>query len=275
MTGKWDYILLIFMFLTVGCNKQALNVNLTTHTEQKVVGEGIFTDSLKKHQFLFTLTNNLGKENVIYASDINLTIESAGGTIDFVEIGPGTYESVVPFRGEYGQNYTISFDYEGINHAVETEMPWPIQVNEYIFQEFDSTFNLSSIANITMNVSTDYNQYLKYDLYKADNDSLPADTVWVEAPVPVYRVVSVSAGDSVNVRLDIVPNDDFYVGSGDLIKVKTYVISDDIGEYLIKLKSYLTSELVNSQFYNPPYFYSNEAYGLGFGTVVDSVIYQY
>jgi len=275
MQFSFLYILLLVTAILTGCTKQTLNLQLTQHTEQKIVGEGFFTDSLKKHIFSFTRTNNLGKENVIYADNVDLSIETPDGTIAFKKIGPGQYEAEEAFRGEYGANYTINFTYEGVVHSAETTMPHPIDTNAFFFENLDESGGLSILGSIAMNVNSPVDQYIKYELFKADIDFLPEDTVWLDTPLPVYRLTRINAGDNIYVNFNIDRNDSFYVRAGDLIKVKVYTISDDIATYLIKLESYLTNELANSQFYNPPYFYTNNAYGLGYGTVVDSVIHQY
>lgn len=256
------------------CEKSILDVNLTEHTERRIVGEGKFTDSLKKHQFQFTLSNNLGSTEQTYTSEVSMLIKTPEGPITFNRVGHGLFESEEPFKGEYGANYTIQFSYKGNVHEVVTVMPQPINVRSYNFYESDSVI-FSANGRISMVVDSPVNQYLKFDIYRADTLSLASDTIWNKMQLPVYRIARVFAGDSTIVSLPFEPKDFFYVVKGDLIKLKTHTISEDVGLYLNKLRNYVTSELVNSQFYNPPYYYSNEAYGLGYGTITDSIIFQY
>ena len=113
----------LVVLVLFACKKKPLNVNLTPHTEQKIIGEGYFTDSLMRHQFLFTLSNNLGKENIIYVDEVNLLVKTPGMNVAFSRIDSGLFEANVPFRGEYGEDYTIQFSYKGDVHEVETKMP--------------------------------------------------------------------------------------------------------------------------------------------------------
>lgn len=277
MKGR-NYIVFLGIAVLVlfGCNKKPLNVNLTPHTEQKIVGEGFFTDSMMNHQFLFTLSNNLGKDNVIYADEVNLLVKTSGAIISFTRIDSGLFEADVPFKGEYGQDYTIQFSYKGTVHEVETKMPEPIVFNEYYFPEMDTFNNSIFVENMSFNVSSDIEQYVKFDISTADPSQVSLeDTTWTEIQLPVYRVVKVPAGDSSVITLSLNNHERFNINDNDLIRLETSIISEDVGEYLLRLQNYVTSELINSQFYNPPYYYSNEAYGLGYGTIVDSVFMQY
>lgn len=265
----------LFALLFVSCKKEPIALSLTPHTEQKIIGEGFFTDSLQKVRFTFTLSNNLGSTDVIFADEVNLLVKTPDGPISFSKIEQGIYESDVPFKGIYGANYTIQFSYRGDVHQIVTAMPEPIVINDIYFGSRNSDSLLVGLGTVDLNVDSPVNQYLKFELSIAERFQLPEDTVWNVANMPVYRIVEIPAGDSVNVSLPISFTDQFYVENGDLIQLKTYIISQDVGEYLIKLRDYVTSELVNSQSYNPPYYYSNSAYGLGYGMIVDSLIYQY
>ncbi len=268
------YIVFILM-LVFACKKVNTNINLSSHSEQKIVGEGFFTDSVMKHQFLFTVSNNLGSNHQNYANEVGLLIKTPEGIKTFSQIGEGLFESDEEFSGTYGENYTIQFSYKGDVHEVETIMPHPIAINEVYYQVFDSLNGFAGPGKISMNISSPVEQYLQFDLYKGFYDPITDDTLWNQTPLPVYRVAKINAGDSLVTSLPIEDYDSFFLTSESLIKITLSVVSKDVGEYLLRLQNYVQNELANNQSYNAPYYYSNEAYGLGYGTVIDSILHQY
>lgn len=269
------YYIALLILIVLSCKKQNLEIELTTHFERKIVGEGYFTDSLKKHQFRFSLSTDFGDTSVTYVNNIDLVVKTPEGDRNFSNIGIGLYESDEAFKGIYGENYTFQFTYGGILHEVTTKMPQKIEVNEIYYQEFDASNGFSGLGEIGLNISSPVDQYLRFSLYKGDYQGLGFDTVWTEVPLPVYRIAKINAGDSLIVQLPIEPYDDFYLHHTSLIKIKTWTISADVGDYLLRLKNYVQNELINNQSYNAPYYYSNEGYGLGFGTILDSAIHQF
>lgn len=269
-----SYIAFLILF-AFSCDKENVNISLTAHEEQKIVGEGFFTDSLKKHQFLFTVSNNLGSNYVDFVNAVDLSITAPDAIHSFSNIGDGLFESDEPFKGEYGANYTIQFSYKESTHEIETKMPSPIIINDVIYQVFDSILGYSGQGEISMNIDSPSEQYLQFELYKARIEPFTGDTTWNETDLPVYRIAKINGGENVALRLPIEFYDSFLLQEGDLIKIKTSIISKDVGEYLLRLKNYVQNELVNNQSYNAPYFYTNEAYGLGYGTILDSLIHQY
>ena len=274
---KWFYFkYCTILVLLCACNKSSnLNVKLTPYDEQKIIGDGYFTDSLKKHQFLFTLSTDLGKNYKNYPTGVKFEIETPSGVQKFIDKGSGIFESEEMFKGNYGDMYTIRFTYNDTVHKIDTKMPFPIELNESYFHEFGTDIFTSRLGTVGLNIKNTQIQYLRFDLFIADKTKLPEDTVWIQTPLPVYRVAKLPVGDSVTVNLPIKVDDSFQVSYDDLVMVKTYMISKKVGDYLINLEGYVTSESQNNQFYNPPYYYSNEAYGLGYGTIVDSIVHQY
>lgn len=126
------YLFVLFILVLSSCEKDVI-VPLTPHENPYIVAEGMFTDSLKKHQFVFSLTSNLGSTQPTAATPENVQIETPTGTIDYIHLGNGIYESATEFKGIYGENYTISFNYQGKNHTVNTQMPYPINYSEFDF----------------------------------------------------------------------------------------------------------------------------------------------
>lgn len=265
------YITLVCLF-TIACNKKNLNIQLTAHTEQKIVGEGFFTDSLMKHQFVFTVSNNIGSTNLNYANEVGLLIKTPEGIRHFSRIGEGLFESDEAFKGNYGANYTIQISYKGDVHEVETIMPSPITINTVNYQVLDS---LNEQGEISMNISSPVEQYMQFKLYTGYINADTYDTLWFETHLPVYRIAKINAGDSLIMRLPIEEFDAFSLNGESLIKIRLSLISKDVGEYLVSLKNYVQNELINNQSYNAPFYYTNEAYGLGYGTILDSLMHQY
>ncbi|MFT5819945.1 MAG: hypothetical protein ACI8ZM_001170 [Crocinitomix sp.] len=267
---------IIFVFLVAfSCTKQYTNIQLTTHTEQKIVGEGYFTDSLMKHQFLFTVSNNLGSTELNYPNEVGLLIKTPEGIRHFSRIGDGLFESDEAFKGNYGDNYTVQISYKGDVHEVETMMPSPVAINKVNYQVFDSLVDYDEKGEISMNISSAVEQYMQFKLYTGFTNDFNSDTTWNETPLPVYRIAKINAGDSLNTRLPIEDYDSFYLNETSLIKIKMSIISNDVGEYLLRLKNYVQNELANNQSYNAPFYYTNEAYGLGYGAIIDSITHQF
>ncbi|NOQ70583.1 MAG: hypothetical protein GQ574_01190 [Crocinitomix sp.] len=275
MTKTNKIYIAFVVIIAFACTKNFIGIDLTSHTEQKIVGEGYFTDSLMKHQFLFTVSNNLGSTELNYAQEVGLLVKTPEGIRSFSQIGDGLFESDEEFKGTYGANYTIQFSYKGDVHEVETIMPSPISINEVDYQVFDSLNGYGGQGEISMNISSPIDQYMQFKLFRGSIEASSGDTLWNEIILPVYRIAKINAGDNLDMRLPIEDYDSFYLTSSSLIKIKTSIISTDVGEYLLKLKNYVQNELINNQSYNAPFYYSNEAYGLGYGTILDSLIHQY
>ncbi len=275
------YLFVLFILVIYSCKKE-VPVPLTPHNNPYVVIEGMFTDSLKKHQFVFSLTSNLGAKQSPAAMPEIVHVETPTGVVNYIHLGGGVYESASEFKGIYGENYTISFSFQGKNHQVVTQMPYPINYSEFDFYPiinigYDSLgFSVpKSKPVIYFNAETPFEQYLSFKFFIAEQDYLPADTNWNEIEIPFYRIIHLKAGLNENINLPFDLSDQVYPLNTDLIKIEFRALSKDFANYLLKLKEYEKGVSSDDQFYNPPFFFSNEAYGIGFGTVIDSVIYQY
>jgi hypothetical protein len=275
------YLFLVFLLAFYACEKD-VPVPLSPHKNPYVVIEGMFTDSLKKHQFTFTLTSNLGSSDPSPASAENVQVETPTGVVNYVHLGNGVYESETAFEGIYGENYTISFNFQGKNASVVTQMPYPINYSEFDFYPIidPGTDSLGfaipkSKPVINFNAESPVAQYLNFKFFIADQDYLPADTNWNEIKIPFYRLIYLQAGLTANITLPFDASDQVFPTTTDLVKIEFRSLSKDYANYALKLKDYEKGVSSDDQFYNPPFFFSNEAYGIAFGTVIDSVIYQY
>lgn len=279
---KVSFILLLVMLISA-CNKETV-ILLSPNTNPYIVIDGMFTDSLKKHQFIFTLTSNLGTNNAVKASPENVQVQTPTDTVFYLNLGNGIYESEIAFQGIYGENYTLSFDYQGKNHEVMTQMPFPINYSQF---DFYPNYNTSattdslgfsipkSTPTIYFDAESPTEQYVRFKFYIAEQAYMPLDTIWNEIPLPIHRLIHLNAGLTENIHLPFEVSDQVYPLNTDLVKIEFYAISKDFATYLLKLKDFEKGVASEDQFYNPPFFFSNEAYGIGYGTVIDSLIYQY
>ena len=261
--------LILFSF---SCKKKNIPVKLSPHTEQKIVAEGFITDSIQKQQFKFTLSNNIESDTILSANEVSLIVKTPDGVRSFSKIQDGVFESDEAFKGIYGEEYTIQFSYLGNVHDIKTKMPHPVKFNSFSFYQFSEDMDIFDKKKFLMNISSDVHQYVRYEIFSATLSEEDTDTTWVKHVQPIYQFLEITAEDSVEIKAPDLP---FFPTKGLLVKIKTYLLSPQVAGYLSKLEKYLTNELSNKQFYNPPYYYSNHAYGLGYCTIVDSIIHQY
>lgn len=275
MLTKIRYITLLLMILSA-CDKNTVNINLTALDRQRLVMEGSLTDSLEKQVFTCSWTQALGNTSINSAAGINLYIETPSGVEYFQEISPGTYQSENAFKGEYGETYRIEFEKNGVTHSREIKMPQPIEIKHTYYQSLDSINQTQLPIILNFHISSPMDQFLRFKIETANPSSILApDTNWTAYNLPIYRIAKIPAGDSVFVSLPIELNDNIQVVYNSLIRIQLEVIPTDIGEYLLNLKNYSTNKSQEGKLLNPPYFYSNEAYGLGYGTITYEIIHQY
>ncbi len=275
MLTKIRYIILLLVILSA-CDKQIVNINLTPLDRQRLVMEGSITDSLEKQVFTCSWTQALGNSSINSAAGINLYIETPSDVEYFQEISPGTYQSEKAFKGEYGETYRIEFEKNGVTHSREIKMPQPVEMVHANFQELDSINNFAAPLALHFYFSSPIDQCLRFKIETENPLSiLSPDTNWTAYNLPIYRIAKIPAGDSVFVSLPIENKDNIQVIYNSLIRIQLEVISSDIGEYLLNLKNYSTNKSQEGKLLNPPYFYSNEAYGLGYGTITYEIIHQY
>ncbi len=272
---KQSFYSIFMLFFLFSCDKEIIDIELTPIDQQRLVVEGHFTDSLQKNTFTITWTQRLGSQTPSYASNIDLSIITPSGTEIFEEIGPGTYQSQHAFKGEYGENYRIEFNKDGLTHFREIQMPQPVEIPNVQYDVFDSASYSTTPLAVDLYITSPVEQYLRYTLSSADLSGMGEDTAWFKLPLPIYNVTRVPMGDSILVKLSL-DNDNlnqaFY---GLLLKIELEVITSEVGEYLQSLKNYSTNATQEGKLLNPPYYYSNEAYGLGYGAITYEIIHKY
>jgi hypothetical protein len=262
-------ITLSFILLIFACEKEVLDIQLAPHSKPTIVCEGYITDQVEFQYFYFSLSTHLGSQNTVIPQGVKLNVTTTNQIVPFEETVPGTFKSTIPFAGISDEYYKIAFDYNKINHQVITQMPRDIIVHNTFAASSEATGNNPTI---TLEVSSNKDQYINFTCFKGLKDEATGDTLWTPITTPVYRVSRIKNENNQFITVPIADEDYFYTNKGDLIKIKTFIIHEEVGEYLLDLQNFINSALSNSKFYNPPYYFSNNAYGLAYGTIIDSTI---
>jgi len=272
MYTQLRYILLCLPF-AFACTKENIYINLSPADRQLLVVEGRLSDSLGKPEFTCTWTQPLGSQKPAIASGVNLTVETPYGTEAFIEILPGTYRAENVFLAEYGKEYTIKFDLEGQHHERKITMVQPVEIVTTHFQPVDSTFG-QSLA-LSFDVSSPIDQYFRYKIATASLPLFEEDTVWTQHVFPVYDVTKIPAGIGNMIALNLESANYIQVYKDVIIRIELEVITEDVGLYLTQLKNYSTNATEEGKLLNPPYYYSNEAYGLGYASIKYVIYHTY
>lgn len=257
----------IFILFLVSC--QDWNFQLSPHEEKKLVVNGYFTNQIETQEFTVSWSNGFGSENPEWFDGLDLEISGPGGIYSFTAQGQGRYTSDVAFAGQEGAYYTIRFEHAGITYEALTQMPYSIAIND--FEIHEAGYGYYNYPEILVSLTSAQTQYIGYKLYKLDQSALP-DTVWLDEEIPFLWTMEVKSGNNL---IQLYYQRDYYFNfySKDLVRLYVYSLSKDVAEYIQDLSEFMGSETNGGKYQNPPYFYSNEAYGLGYGTVIDSAFF--
>ncbi len=260
----------LICFVLIACEK-AVPVDLTDYDKPKLVVEGRITNQAEIQKFQIMSTVNLGSTVPDPIDNVALEIKTPGGIIQFHSVGQGKYESEIPFAGGTGAWYDINFSYNGIEHSATTQMPAEISLENFSLSTASGILTTGS-PSIMLDLYSAQAQYFRYDLYKLDKTS--ADTNWISVDIPVYETHAVQSGSNFY-WIDQVNSSSYYFDSTDVARIIVYSLSTDVVAYLKKLKDFMEYEPKGGRFENPPYYYSNEAYGLGYGSVADTAYFSF
>lgn len=262
-------VLMLFLFL-VACNKQELTTNLSD--SDKILNvDGFITDKNEIQYIQFNWSSNLGDDSPDYADDVSLQLMGEDEVYSFTHDFQGRYRSVNAFEGVPGQEYEFQFAQEGNLHAVRTKMPFPMVLDSAFIDSELEFFNL--VSDVRLQIDSEREQYLGYDIYEMDTISpFSGDTVWTEIPTPIFLVTPVQAAPNQIIRLPVNSSTDLLDGEKK-VKVKVYSISQDVGDYLLELADYMNSGQANSQFFNPPSFFSEKIYGMAYGRTESTIVF--
>jgi hypothetical protein len=260
----------LICFLLIACDK-AVPVDLTDYDKPKLVVEGRITNKVELQKFQITSTANLGSDQANPIDNVALEVKTPGGIVGFNSLGQGKYESEIPFAGSPGAWYKIDFSYNGIDHSANTQMPAEISLDNFTLLVEDG-FMPSGSPSILLDLNSAQTQYFRFDLYKLDKTS--ADSNWISMEVPVYETHLAESGSNLY-WIDYVSSSFYYFDSTDVARIIVYSLSADVAAYLKKLKDFMNYEPKGGRYENPPYYFSNEAYGLGYGSVADTAYFSY
>lgn len=252
------------------CEK-SVPVNLTDYDKPTLVAEGRISNTMEIQKFQITSTANLGSTNAAPVNDVLLTVKTPDGTVQFISQGQGIYESEIPFAGIAGEWYTIDLLYNGITHSVTTQMAAEIDVTYCSLSTANGIYTLGLPA-ILLELTSAQKQHFRYDIFKLDKYS--PDSNWINLGIPVYETHVAESG-SYLYSINQVNSSSYYLDSTDVARIIVYSLSEDVALYLSKLKSFMNYEPKGGRYENPPYYFTNEAYGLGYGSVVDTAYFSF
>lgn len=263
----------LFLFFTtiliISCEKE-VNTDLTDFDRQIPVCEGHLTTNFQSQRFKITWCSNLESETEIYADDFNVDVDTVGGTVAFLNMGQGEYVSEIPFACTPGKFYTINFSRNTETHTAITQVANFISIDSF---SLIVDINFNGRADINLNINSASQQHLRFDLQQYKSHLL-TDTVWQSINIPVYEFYSVNPG--INwLYINSLQNGLSFTDSTEVFRIITYSLSDDVVSYLNDLKSFMEKVPNGGRYENPPYYYTNEAYGLGYGTSIDTAWFTY
>ena len=271
------FIRYIVPLLLVSCNKQELATSLS-ESDKVLNVDGFITNSNETQYIHFNLSSDLGDDNPDYLDDVAFQIVGEDETYFFTHDFQGRYKSLAPFSGVPGQEYEFQFVHDTEFYSAKTEMPFPMVVDSaFVVDSFyvGSTETYDSyLESVRLQIDSEREQYLGYDIYQMDTVSpFSGDTIWTEIVTPVFWVTPVQAAPNQSIRL---PTDQSFerLVANKPIRIDVYSISKDVGDYLLELQNYMNSGQANSQFFNPPSFFSGMVYGLLYGRTETRVIFS-
>lgn len=266
------YLFIFVLLLLNSCNDK-INLELTDYDRKELVAEGVFSPVNEFQRVKITWTTNLGELTEQFADSVKLTVDTWGGTVNFTYLDSGVYQSDVPFAFTPLNYLKIELSRDGVIHSVVTQMPADLTISSFSITPDNSVY--SPYKNMVLNINSNAVQYFRYDLFSLDKLQLP-DTVWTNLNIPIYQTAKVAAGAQ-SITLDDQSQDVLGIqgwsfDSSQVIKIVTHTLSPDVATYLYQLKTFATAEPKGARYENPPYYFSNGAYGLVYGTYSDTAI---
>ncbi len=248
-------------------------VPVSDFDEKQLVVEGFFTDDTIQQELNVSLVNNIGDSTLVPVENFNLKLSTISQQYPFDLIGGTKAVSQTAFAGQEYGIYELQFCYEGVCYKKDLEMPVKPIINsfEVTATQFDST-NVGNQENLDVNLTVAKSQYVRYELFRMNTAGL--DTAWELMQQPFYWVTEVVQG-SYDYRLNERHLEHHKFTDLEGVMIKVYSLSDETGEYLQRLQSFVQAEFTGSQYQNPPYFYPGNVHGIVYGTSVDSAIFYF
>ncbi len=264
-------VYLILLSVLISCSEKPIDLELSAHTNQKLVVEAGISPLFETQHIHCSLTSQFGADSSEAITDASIKVYTDEGIYTFTHTTAGTYASDLSFAGIPGQKYLIEVIHNAVLYTAETVMPSPVSI---LGTSVYNGFEKGILDYIQVDIASEANQYFFYKVSKAELDSAGTDTLWTLIETPIYWVAPLVAAPTQTKRF-YAPNNYQLFGPGDVLRIEVYAVSNDIGEYLLSLRDYVQKELPNSQFHNPPAYYSPDAYGLGYGYCADTTLFYW
>ncbi len=260
----------IFLFVSVvisliSCDKNKIKID--SQIKKEIILNGKFSN-IKEYQFFdIYYSQDLLALGQNYVDHANLKMIKEDSIFQFNHIGDGMYKSNIKFKGIAGKDYEINLTHKGIKSSVKTKMPHTLAVNNFTLSVED---NSSTLLLLEIDINSPVNQYFGYNLFISDSLGVLNDTIWEEKEIELTNIYQVNAGINAKIQLR-----DINLFLNDLdhatIRLEIYTLSNDVAKYLIDLKDFLHTQSTSNQSINPPFFFSNDHYGLAFGTSISTI----
>ncbi|MFT4601183.1 MAG: hypothetical protein ACI857_001361 [Arenicella sp.] len=269
---KVFYLLFLVSFIT-SCNQEEIIV-VTNFEEDRLIFDGFLTNEIETQYFKVSVANNLGDSTTYAVSDILFSINSASEYIPFNLVNGNTMQSQFPFKAWPDTTYTIDYCYKGVCGEKDFMMPRLISIEDALPVDLENFIQTNFPIDLSISFGSSLNQWCRLDVYELDSVHL-GDSLWSLQPHPVYDVFEVNNSSSeYYIQSDLLPATGFNQGPT-FLKLKCYSLSQETGEYLNRLNTFMTGEFTGSQYQNPPYYFDDGTLGLIYGTVLDSVYISY
>lgn len=259
------YISVVLMFASCG---QEVIVPAPEFEEEHIVVDGVITDSLEYQKLRVGYVNNIG-DSAFVPIPFDMTFEMTGGgtTIPFNLVKGTHLVSSIPFKGLADSTYQIEFCEGGDCYQGTFTMPHSIAIDNFSVYETQVSggYNIEGFYP-TITVGSD--QYLRYEVFVARQ----SDTVWQYMQSPVYWTQPTQAGSyTYFLNQDHPLQYNFF--NDVAVKIIVYAIQSETADYLTDLKDFMELNFTGSQYQNPPLFFEGGAYGMVYGTSVDSAVF--
>ena len=261
MHQKYILILFIYFFSFSSCNKTELKISpIESNT---IIVNGTISNVLEIQKINLKNNYSITTTNSSYINDATIYITYQNNSYNFQYSSNGDYLSSQPLKIENGSDYSLHINHKNISIESQSTMPYPITINTV-----DSTQ-----MGIEISLTSPISQYFVFKLYVANTDGTNNNTIWSEIinNQEVFPVQGIS-----NETIQIFSNETNLINSYvDSIKIDLYPITKKIATYLELLSEYRKNQSTTNEHKNPPFYYSNEVFGLVYGSPITTIIHSF
>ncbi|MCH2234937.1 MAG: hypothetical protein MK078_11860 [Crocinitomicaceae bacterium] len=254
------YLFGIFLF---SCQEEA-DFNPNKFEDEVLVINGILSENIEYQQIELSYATTINSDESKSCTTGTINLMGPSEIYTFTHIENGLYQSTVPFGLIPGDDYSLNVENNATLSSGNIKMASPILI--------DSGYS-TGFSNASLALNSSVTQYLIYECYYADTSEIDTDTVWTKINVTSNNLEKTTIGPQ-NIFLRTLTDEYSIMVSNPLIKVITYTLSNEVGSYMRELEQFSLLNSTNNAYSNPPTYFTNEAYGLVYGTVKDSTIFQ-